>query len=165
MKRSISLRNAKARAAGPRFLTVNRWALRHQIRGESITTAQKAERKMVRGTGFEPAQPFGHKRLRLTRLPVPPSPHWPDAAILPPNSMRKHRTPFTEQFHAFSPSNVFMRFLVRHLRAFSLCVVSSRFLCASSPGVVSAHLLLVSSPCIFSGGVRWHGEATELSGV
>jgi hypothetical protein len=31
---------------------------------------------VVRGTGFEPAQPFGHKRLRLTRLPVPPSPHW-----------------------------------------------------------------------------------------
>ena len=25
----------------------------------------------MRGTGFEPAQPFGHKRLRLTRLPVP----------------------------------------------------------------------------------------------
>lgn len=30
---------------------------------------------MVRVTGIEPAQPFDHKNLNLTRLPVPPHPH------------------------------------------------------------------------------------------
>jgi hypothetical protein len=48
---------------------------------------------MVRGTGFEPAQPFGHKRLRLTRLPVPPSPH-PLCRHLTTEPRRKHRTRF-----------------------------------------------------------------------
>ena len=30
---------------------------------------------MVRTTGLEPAQPFDHKNLNLTRLPIPPCPH------------------------------------------------------------------------------------------
>jgi hypothetical protein len=113
---------------------------------------------MVRGTGFEPAQPFGHKRLRLTRLPVPPSPHWPDAAILPPNSMRKHRTQLkndsTRFLHPMSSCAFLCAISTRRLHAFSLCVVSTCFLCASSQGVVSAHLLHASSAWVCAGTGR-----------
>ena len=33
------------------------------------------KREMVRKEGLEPSRPYGHKLLRLTRLPIPPLPH------------------------------------------------------------------------------------------
>ena len=36
---------------------------------------------MVRTTGLEPAQPFDHKNLNLTRLPIPPCPHDSDTIL------------------------------------------------------------------------------------
>ena len=142
MKRSISLRNAKARAAGPRFLTVNCWGVAASNPGriDSYGTKKRSE-KMVRGTGFEPAQPFGHKRLTLTRLPVPPSPHWLDAAILPPNSIRKHRTLLT---------NDSTRFLYASSRPV-FCVLRLQ---ASSPRIFFSYLLLLSSPWVCAGTAR-----------
>ena len=36
---------------------------------------------VVRTTGLEPAQPFDHKNLNLTRLPIPPCPHDSDTIL------------------------------------------------------------------------------------
>jgi hypothetical protein len=113
---------------------------------------------MVRGTGFEPAQPFGHKRLRLTRLPVPPSPHWPDAAILPPNSMRKHRTHSrnnsTRFPHPMSSCAFLCAISARFLYALSRPVFCVLRLQASSPRIFFTHLLHASSPGVCAGTGR-----------
>ena len=45
---------------------------------ERTADKQKATERsvaLVRTTGLEPAQPFDHKNLNLTRLPIPPCPH------------------------------------------------------------------------------------------
>ena len=47
-----------------------------------VFLAQKASfPKVVRTTGLEPAQPFDHKNLNLTRLPIPPCPHESDTIL------------------------------------------------------------------------------------
>ena len=37
--------------------------------------AAAGKRELVRKEGLEPSRPYGHKLLRLTRLPIPPLPH------------------------------------------------------------------------------------------
>ncbi len=55
---------------------------------------------LVRVKGLEPSQPCGHKNLNLTRLPIPPNPHFVKCLMI-----IACRMPFVKMFFDFFARN------------------------------------------------------------